>query len=62
MMYTFYVSLTTERRSQWPRGLSYEQSCLSRTLGTWVRIPLKTWMSVCVYSVCVCLASGLATG
>jgi hypothetical protein len=31
------------------------------TLGSWVRIPLKAWMSVCVYSVFV-LGSGLATG
>jgi hypothetical protein len=40
-------------RSQWPRGLSHELSSLARTLGSWVRIPLKAWMSVCVYSVFV---------
>jgi hypothetical protein len=28
-------------------------SSLSRTLGSWVRIPLNTWKSVCVYSVFV---------
>jgi hypothetical protein len=39
-------------RSQWPRGLRHELSSLPRTLGSWVRIPLKAWMSVCVYSVC----------
>jgi hypothetical protein len=33
----------------------------ARTLGSWVRIPLKAWMSVCVYSVFV-LGSFLATG
>jgi hypothetical protein len=33
----------------------------ARTLGSWVRIPLKVWMSVCVYSAFV-LGSGLATG
>jgi hypothetical protein len=51
-------------RSQWPSGRSYELSSLARTLGSWVRIPLKVWMYVCVYSVFVlpCVGSGLATG
>jgi hypothetical protein len=40
-------------QSQWPRGLRHELSSLSRTLGSWVRTPLKAWMSVCVYSVFV---------
>jgi hypothetical protein len=41
-----------ERRSQWLRGLSHELSSLSRTLGSWVRIPLKGIdVCVCVYSV-----------
>jgi hypothetical protein len=42
----------------------HEPSSPARTLGSWVRIPLKGWMSVCVYSVCVvlCVGSGLATG
>jgi hypothetical protein len=31
------------------------------TLRSWVRIPLKAWMFLCVYSVCV-VGSGLATG
>jgi hypothetical protein len=37
---------------------------LSRTLGSWVRIPLKAWMFVFVYSVFVlsCVGSGLPTG
>jgi hypothetical protein len=39
--------------SQWPRGLRHELSLLSRMLGFWVRIPLKAWTSVCVYSVFV---------
>jgi hypothetical protein len=47
--------------SWWPRRLRHEPSSLSRTLGSWVRIPLKAWMSVCVYSVLVS-GSGLATG
>jgi hypothetical protein len=36
------------RRSRWPRDLT-----LARTLGSCVRIPLKAWMFVCVYSVFV---------
>jgi hypothetical protein len=39
----------------------YELSSLSRTLGSWVQIPPKAWMSVCVYSVFV-LGSGPETG
>jgi hypothetical protein len=52
------------RRSQWPRSLRYEPSSPARTLGSWVRIPLEAWMSVCVYSVCIvlCVGSGLMTG
>jgi hypothetical protein len=36
----------------------------AQTLGSWVRIPLEVWMSVCVSSVLVlsCICSGLATG
>jgi hypothetical protein len=44
-------------RSHLPRGLRHEMPSLARTLRSWVRIPLKTWMSVCVYSVCVVLCS-----
>jgi hypothetical protein len=39
----------------------HELSSLARTLGSWVRIPLVAWMSLCVYSV-FALGSGLATG
>jgi hypothetical protein len=42
-----------KNRSQWPRGIRHELSSLARTLGTWVGIPLKAWMSVCIYSVFV---------
>jgi hypothetical protein len=42
-------------RSQWPRGFRHEIFSLSRILESWVRIPLKAWMSVCVYSVFVSL-------
>jgi hypothetical protein len=44
-------------------GLRHEMSSLARTLWSWVRIPLKAWISVCVFPVFVfCLGSGLATG
>jgi hypothetical protein len=42
-------------RSQWPRGLRHELSSLARMLGSWVRIPLKTRMSVmCAFTLCLC--------
>jgi hypothetical protein len=40
-------------RLQWPNGQRHELSSLARTLGSWVRIPLKIWISVCFYSVFV---------
>jgi hypothetical protein len=43
----------THFRSQWPRGLRYELSSSAQTLGSWDRIPLEVWMSVCIYSVFV---------
>jgi hypothetical protein len=33
--------------------LRHEQFSLARTLGSWVRIPFKAWISVCIYSVFV---------
>jgi hypothetical protein len=50
-------------RSQWPRALRHELPSPARTLGSWVRIPLKAWISVYVYSgfVLFCVGSGLAT-
>jgi hypothetical protein len=42
------------------RALRHELSSPARTLGSWIRIPIKAWMFVCVYSVCI--GSGLATG
>jgi hypothetical protein len=47
-----WISLHIYRRSQWPRIARHEMPSLARTLGSWVRIPLKAWMSVCVYSLC----------
>jgi hypothetical protein len=58
-----HTGINFNRRSQRPCGLRHVLSSLARTLGSWVRIPLTAWMSVCVYSVCVvlCVGSGLAT-
>jgi hypothetical protein len=49
--------------SLWPHGLRHELSSPARKLGSWVRIPLEAWISLCVYSVCAVLSvgSGLAT-
>jgi hypothetical protein len=51
--WTFFLSSCIQCRSQWPRGLRHELSSPVQTLGSWVRIPLETWMSLCVYSVFV---------
>jgi hypothetical protein len=32
-------------------SLQHEMSSLARGMGSWVRIPLKAWMSLCVYCV-----------
>jgi hypothetical protein len=40
-------------QSQWPRRLSHGLCSRAQTLGSWVRIPLEAWMSVCIYSVFV---------
>jgi hypothetical protein len=39
-------------RSQWPRSLRHEMSSLALTLGSWFRIPLKTWC-LCLFCRCV---------
>jgi hypothetical protein len=47
-----------------PRSLRHELFSPARTLGSWVRIPLKAWtICVCLFSVRVvlCVGSGLAT-
>jgi hypothetical protein len=51
-------------QSQCPLGLRYEPSSPAQTLGSWVRIPLEAWMSLCVCSVFMlfCIGNGLATG
>jgi hypothetical protein len=54
---------TEGHTKSWPRGLRHEMSSSTQTLGPWVQIPLKAWMSMCVYSVFVlsCVGSGLPT-
>jgi hypothetical protein len=48
------------RRPQWSRRLKHEPSSPSRKLGSWVRIPLEAWMSVCdLFCVCVVLPVGI---
>jgi hypothetical protein len=46
--------------SQWPCGIRHKPFSPAQTLVSWVRIPLKAWMSVCAYSLCV--GNGLVTG
>jgi hypothetical protein len=60
-----YASLIYFRRfercvgqTQWQCGLRHELILLGRTLGSWVRIPLRAWLfSVCVVCafLCVCV-------
>jgi hypothetical protein len=45
------LSIWFTSRSQRPRGLKHESPSPARTLGSWVRMVLKAWLSVCVYSV-----------
>jgi hypothetical protein len=47
-------SISVWDRSRWPRGLRHELSSVAWTLGSWVRILLKAWMSVCAFILCLC--------
>jgi hypothetical protein len=53
-----FCAIIIHCRSKWPRGLRHKLSSPAPTLGSWVRILLEAWMSVCVYSVfmlsCMC--------
>jgi hypothetical protein len=40
-------------RSRWSRGLNHELCSSARTQGSCVRIPLKAWMSVCAFILCL---------
>jgi hypothetical protein len=45
-------------QSQWPRVLRHELSSLARTLGSWVRIRMRAWVSMYAFIVCVVLCVG----
>jgi hypothetical protein len=47
-------------RSHWTRGWKHEMSSPAETQGSWVRVPLKAWISV--FILCLCVGSGVATG
>jgi hypothetical protein len=51
-------------KKRFDSGQSHEISSPARTLGSWVPIPFKAWMSVRISSVFVlsCVGSGVATG
>jgi hypothetical protein len=40
-------------RSHWPRGFRNELSSFPWLLGSWVRIPLKVFMTLCAFILCV---------
>jgi hypothetical protein len=51
----FLCSNDSSSRSQWTRGLRHKLSSLTLTLKSWVRIPLKAWISVlCAFILCLC--------
>jgi hypothetical protein len=52
--YQIKISFSQHCRSQWSRGLRPALSSIARTLGSWVRIPLKAWMFVCASILCLC--------
>jgi hypothetical protein len=59
--YNYCILLMTAGRLQWQRGLSHELSSPAPKLGSWLRIPLKAWMSeLCVFILYV--DRGLVTG
>jgi hypothetical protein len=65
-MFNTVICSPIDNRSQQPRDLRHELFSLARTLGSWVRIPLRAWMfgvCMCLLYVCVflCLGTGIAT-
>jgi hypothetical protein len=52
------------RRSQWSLRLIREMFTTAQKLGSWVRIPLTSWMHVCFFSILAlsCVGRDLATG
>jgi hypothetical protein len=61
-LYIICAGNTTDCHSQWPRGLRNKLSSLARTLGSWIRIPLKAWMFVCVCLFCICIVLYVGSG
>jgi hypothetical protein len=63
---TWPLHVTKFSQLRFNYGLAFQLSLSSpaRILGSWVRIPRKAWMSLCVYSVLVLSRVGndLATG
>jgi hypothetical protein len=53
-MKEFYMYCALICRSQRPLGLRYELFSLAPTLISWVRTPLKAWMFVCAFILCLC--------
>jgi hypothetical protein len=47
-------AVTPRSQSQLSRGLRHELSSLARTLVSWVRIPLKSWLFVYAFIPCLC--------
>jgi hypothetical protein len=56
-----YCLYASRCRAQWPRGRRHELSSLTRTLGSWVRVPFKAWMSV-LFAFILRVGRDLATG
>jgi hypothetical protein len=51
-----WIAEGQNRWSRWPRDLRHELFSLARTLGSWVRNLLKSWMSVCAFILCLCFS------
>jgi hypothetical protein len=60
----YYVMHLHQSHSQWPRGPGHELFPPAITMGSWVRIQLEAWMSVCLFRVCglLCIFSVLEPG
>jgi hypothetical protein len=61
MILKYLENIVPSCQSQWQCDLRHELPSTAQTLGSWVRIPLEAWMSVCVYSVFVLSSAQVAT-
>jgi hypothetical protein len=52
-----YECLISCGRSQWQHGLKDKIASLAQRLGSWDRIPLEAWISVCAFILCLCYPS-----